>query len=494
MLGGGASLVVASLSSGPAGADTTLGGFTVTALAEAETAQYEQPNLPLPSDPSLEFDAGYAATSDNYGPTGNAVASTLYPGQVIANAGPELSLLVPGIPVPPAPVWPIEAVSDYPQTPNSASTDQAGVNMDAVSTADSNTATATLGDDAPAAGSPGSQTGGTASSSSGNPLGSSSSIIGIAGLSGTSSSSAPGATAVATATSSVSGISLLDGFVTIGGVTTTAEASSDGTTGTVTGSTVLSNVNIAGESVTIDSGGIHAASEKALGAVPIAALNTILNELGITLSLTSPTDVVSGASASRTLDGLKIAINLDTLDTAANKFASLLPASLTSKLPIPLPNQQLLSLNLATVQVSSDASPSFSDTSSAGTADAGTGASTGSFTSPSSTGSGDDLGGTGDTGSGLGSATTPSGSTSGTTPGATSPTSEPTSAVTPVFKGIGAGLILLGLAAAAALAYGYKRVDDVSELVGPACADGDPLSDRFSDAGGPMTNEADFGP
>ena len=114
---GGSGLLAAAFSAGPAGADSTLGGFTVTSLAEAVTAQYEQPNFPLPATPSLEFDEGYAATSDNFGPSGTATASSLYPGQVVANAGPELALLVPGAPLPPAPVWPVEATSEYPQTP-----------------------------------------------------------------------------------------------------------------------------------------------------------------------------------------------------------------------------------------------------------------------------------------------------------------------------------------------------------------------------------------
>ena len=92
----------------------------MTALAEAVTAQYEQPNFPLPATPSLEFDEGYASTTDNYGPSGTATASSLYPGQVVANAGPELALLVPGAPLPPAPVWPVQATSEYPQTPNRA--------------------------------------------------------------------------------------------------------------------------------------------------------------------------------------------------------------------------------------------------------------------------------------------------------------------------------------------------------------------------------------
>jgi hypothetical protein len=42
---------------------------------------------------------------------------------------------------------------------------------------------------------------------------------------------------------------------------------------------------------------------------------------------------------------------------------------------------------------------------------------------------------------------------------------------------------LLGVLAALALAYAYKRADDASELLGTACADGDPLGSRFSDDG-----------
>ena len=62
-----------------------------------------------------------------------------------------------------------------------------------------------------------------------------------------------------------------------------------------------------------------------------------------------------------------------------------------------------------------------------------------------------------------------------------------------MFKGIGMGLVLLGLAAAAALAYAYKRVDDVSEMVGPACTDGDPLGVLFTDTDDLDTHAGDFG-
>jgi hypothetical protein len=509
LLGGGTALGVGALVGGPAAADTTLGGFTVSALAEGSTAQYEQPNFPVPSTPSLEFDEGYASTSDNYGPTGSAVASTLYPGQVVANAGPQLALLVPGAPLPPAPVWPVDAISSYPSSPNTASQDQPGVNMDAASTANANTATASIGDNAPASGTSGSPgpsgapgtgagslpktpdatsvmgalsslAGGSSGSSGGNPLGPASSLMGIGFSSGTSSSGASGATATATGTATDTGISILGGLITIGGVTSTAKATSDGTTGSVTGSTVLTNVSVAGEAVTIDGSGIHAAGQSP-PAVPISSLDSILSQLGIGLSLTNPTDTVNGSSASRTLDGLKISIDLTTLDNAANQAAAALPSSLTSNLPLAVPNKQLLTLDLGTVTVSSAAAPGFNAPSgNSGSSGAGT---AGNGGTPGSPGTESSLGTTGNTGAVPASTA----GTSGNSPGGNSSTtagkdsSQPASAITPIFTGIGAGFVLLGLLAATALAYGYKRVDDATELVGPVCADGDPLSARFLD-------------
>jgi hypothetical protein len=490
LVGGGSGLLAAAFSDVPAAADSPLGGFTVSSLAEAVTAQYEQPNFPLPATPSLEFDEGYATTTDNYGPTGSALASTLYPGQVVANAGPQLALLVPGVPLPPAPVWPVQAVSNYPSTPSTpstASTDQPGITMDSTSSANGNTASATLGDGAPTAGANGADPSSAAPSGSGNPFASASPFIGIGGLSATSSSNTPQASAEAQATATVTGISILAGFIEIGSVTSTATATSDGTTGKVTGSTVVQNVDIAGEQVTVGANGITAVGQSSPTGLPIAALNTLLNELGITMSVNNATDTVQGPSAKRVLDGLKISVNLQTLDDAANKFASLFPPSLTSQLPVAIPNDQILTLDLGALAVSSTASPPF--TANSGNSGAGgSSASTAPFSSASTS-----AGSTGFSGnSGGGSSFSPTGGTgTGTATGTSSPgtgttqptTGEPLSTLTGAsFKGIGALLVLLGLLAAGSLAYLYKRADDASELVGSACADGDPLAERFADA------------
>jgi hypothetical protein len=281
---------------------------------------------------------------------------------------------------------------------------------------------------------------------------------------------------------------MLGGLITIGSVTSTATATSDGTTGTLTGSTLVQNMVIGGEPVTVGATGIAAAGQSSPLSLPISSINTLLNELGISIAVNNATDKVSGPSASRTLDGLKFTIDLKTLDAAANTFASLLPASFTSQLPVALPNDQQLTLDLATVQVSSTASPAYvagnSGNTGAAAAPATTSSSPSVVTSPSVTGNsgGGTFAGSAGSGSSFSSPST-SGSTTPTTTGSTTP---PVTAAAPAaltgatFKGIGAALILLGLLAAGALAYAYKRTDDASELLGTTCAHGDPLMERFA--------------
>ena len=177
-------------------------------------------------------------------------------------------------------------------------------------------------------------------------------------------------------------------------------------------------------------------------------------------------------------------LNLNTLDAAANKFASLLPAKVISQLPVAIPDEQQVTFYFGRIQVSSTAAPSYlaSNSGSTGAAAASSSSTAGStsgntgnsFTGSTGTGGSSFAGNTGSAGS------SPSGST-GAGGGSGSPTVSPqTSTVGATFKGVGAALILLGLLAAAALAYLYKRADDMTEALGTNCADGDPLMERFT--------------
>ncbi len=145
------------------------------------------------------------------------------------------------------------------------------------------------------------------------------------------------------------------------------------------------------------------------------------------------------------------------------------------------------------MQVSSTASPSFVASNSGSTgAAASSSTSTGAST-------------TGNTGKqlhrqhrGLGTGSSFAGNTGsgGSSPGGQhrhrlAAVSPQTSTVGATFKGIGAALILLGLLAAAALAYLYKRADDMTEPSAPPVRTGTPswsasraTPDELSDFGG----------
>jgi hypothetical protein len=252
---------------------------------------------------------------------------------------------------------------------------------------------------------------------------------------------------------------------------------------------VVSNVAIGDTPVTISSSGISPAGSSTVGATAVAAANAILSDLGISFSVTNPTDVITGASASRTLDGLKIIINLTTLDQGASKLASILPASVTSNLPLPLPNAQVLTLDLGTVSVASDASPAFVASIQPSTAAPVTGNSgnSGSAGTPGNSTLGSSTSGnSGNSGSGSlgGSGGAGSGGSGGAGTGSVA-TIQPTSATSAVFGGIGLTLILLGLAAAAAMAYGYRRIDDLTELEGMDCVYADPQTNFTGGAPAP---------
>ena len=459
---------------GPAGADTTLGGFTVTADASGLTASYEQPNLPLPANPSAEVDVGYTATADNVGPSGSALASSLYPGQVVANAGPELGEFLPGVPLPAAPVWPVQATSTCPQGPDASLDPTPGVTMDAACTSTANTATATFGSpgattEAPVAGDGSAPSLGLTSlpslptlpslgsSTDGDPAALTGALLSVDGLSSTSSSGASGPTA----------------------------------TGTVSGTSVVHQVVVADQPVTVDGSGVHAAGSSAPLAAALPQAQSALTQAGITLTVTDPTDVTQGPQASRRFDGLRIEVNLTTLDKDAAPLSALIPASVLAELPVPLPDAQIIVLDVGWVDVASDAAPAYVDGSSDGSsATAGDGAvgalagggGTGDLSDGSTDGTFGDTTGAGDAGSpGFGgtdgtpgtaaSPGTGGGSGSGT-PGTSLPAAT-ASASLPFFRGIGGGLLAAGLLAAAAVGFAYLRAQSALETAGgPTCAAG----------------------
>jgi hypothetical protein len=100
---------------------------------------------------------------------------------------------------------------------------------------------------------------------------------------------------VVDATSIVHNISLGGGAITIDSVKSVAHAVSDTVTGTGTAQTTVNGMKVAGVPVTVDSSGIHVASQSG-PLPPTDQLNTALAQSGFRIYVAKPTKTVKGAA------------------------------------------------------------------------------------------------------------------------------------------------------------------------------------------------------
>jgi hypothetical protein len=472
-----AGLVLAA--AGPAWADSStggtstangqsnLGGWTLSSSAAGLSVFYEQPNFPVPANPTLEFNLGYSTASFSSGPIAESNGSAVWPGSVIAGGGSQLPLLVdPYIQDPTSPIapnfagtpfepvftaiqqayggtpiastleqalpnpgaWPVQAQSAYPGGPATASNNNGPFVMSSSSDQSSSKASSSVG-----------MVGGQASQSA---LPAGMLVVQTVGSNVSDTVDNMG-NAVSAATSTVHGIDFAGGIIHIGSVSSTATSTSDGNQAKVTGSSSVAGMTVAGQPVTVDSNGVHVPATPAqnpLGQL-LPSVSQVLSTAGITIALTNPVDNVAGASGKRTLHGLTITIDLSQYDQNLSKLISMLPSQLTSQLshlPGWPPYKQSVTIDVGWVTVGSAASPPF--TLSLGNLDNGAGSGVLSGLSPSE-----------------GSGFSPTATSSPTTPTTNAlPVVPSTVTATPteplaLFKGVGTGLIVLGALLAALL-------------------------------------------
>ena len=435
----GAAVASIALGAVPAGADSSssagqvqLGGYNIAATASGLSVFYEQPNFPIPATPSLEMNLGYSNATYDSGPVATGNGSAFWPGPVIAGGASQLPLLLNPYLEKYAPqlqstvdnilptniTYPVDALCNFPQTPNTASNNNGPLSMDS-----------TCGQSGVQASSAVGQVGGTAAQSA-LPAG----MLSIQAIASDVQTGLDAAgNAVSTATSTLHGVSIGGGLIQIGTITSTATSTSDGNQAKVTGTSSIAGASILGEPVSIDSSGVHVTGQNAglLGSL-LPSVNQALSTLGITITLNNPIDTLDGASGIRQLDGLNVDINFSTFDQGYQTLYAALPSQLKNvliQLPIPTPYKQDLTLDLGWVNVNSAASPAFNVD--LGGLDLGAGTSTTAADNGLlPTGSIASLGNT--TGSG------PSGSS-------TAPASQPLASAPSLFKGLGGGLIALGV-------------------------------------------------
>ncbi len=251
-----------------AGAEGLL-GYDMTADARGAQVFTVVPDSQL--QPELNIPQASAAQQSG---TGYGLASSAWPGAIVANGGTLLGILIPGFPPEVAAllVYPVRAEARTGQDPPTTSYDAPGIIMR--SRADDTSAEA----EARAQGVsvlPGS----------------------FGAIKTTASTRATANTAVSTARSEIQNLDLA-GVLKISQIVSTAKATSDGEKGSGTASTVITGATVMGQGVTIDETGLHFGDTNTpVDAVIQQVAKQALDAAGIKVTLGPATKELQGASA-----------------------------------------------------------------------------------------------------------------------------------------------------------------------------------------------------
>ena len=293
-----------------------------------------------------------------------------------------------------------------------------------------------------------------------------SSVLGFSSARGSSTASAS-STAKAAASSDLHDVSIL-GLIDIGSITSTANATSDGATGTGSAVTHVSGVTVLGQTASIGSDGLVLPNfANSLGPItgPLVqnAISQVISGLGVTVTEFPAKEAAAGSGYTATSGGVSVRIDPPSsaaplLEQAASQLAPLFPsqAAIIPTLPGILQGYTM-TITLGRAAASANASPAFtvpflpppvttppvtvpttvpvSNSSGGGTVPVSAG-------SPAATGSEPSL---------SPPTTAPSG-------GASSSVPAPPAALISVSQPLGAGPVVLGVAAAGLLGFGLWRL------------------------------------
>ncbi len=277
------------------GAPADFSGYELGAKATGALFAFDSPSLGVPAKPTGELNIAFSETTLRSGPTGYAIGSIAWPGQVVAalpaflqkeievQSGQDFPFEVPN--------YPVRAESFYPQGPFSQSTQTGTAAMRSSAREQNTDASSHINAFAfPGIGGIGTQT--SLASSGFDPSG-----------------------VVSMAESAANDINFFGGIIKVDSVVSRLTARSDGEKATLAGTTTIAGAEIQGMGVTIDPNGVHAGDQEGPdSAAAQQAVNQVLNQLGASLELAKPVDSISGAQGSRALGGLILRVKSSTLE------------------------------------------------------------------------------------------------------------------------------------------------------------------------------------
>jgi hypothetical protein len=214
------------------------------------------------------------ASAQQQSGTGYALASSAWPGAIVANGGTLLGILIPGFPPEVAAllVYPVRAEARTGQDPPTTTYDVPGLTM------------RSRADD-------------TSSEAEARASGISVLPGSFGAISTRASTRATATAAVSTARSEVENLDVA-GVLKIDNIVSTARATSDGAKGTGTAGTVITGATVMGQGVTIDENGLHfGETNTPVDAVFQQVAKQALDSAGIKVTLGPATSELKGASA-----------------------------------------------------------------------------------------------------------------------------------------------------------------------------------------------------
>lgn len=326
--------VVTLMWPGPSGArtDTSLGGYSGVAMAQAVRIQIYEPVIPIPATPQVDGGIGYAKASTDTGPVSRGTASYLWPGDVV---GDGFGALVGSDKA----QYPVQVNSRYPATQEAPQHNTAqltkGNGMTTSSNGFTTRATVTgLGVTGPdtdllsgvgqgLSNLPG--LGGKSSAAPAKlpaaPVPVGKLLAGLATLQNVKSVSsvAVGQKSVtSSAQTYLSEVKLLGGLITIDGMKATSTTVSDGKKATTRGSIDAGVIKVAGLDLGVDGTGLRLGGGSGkLPEIP-DAVTKLLDKIGVSVSFAPSTHSVDGANGSFASSALVLSIDTMPLKTALN--------------------------------------------------------------------------------------------------------------------------------------------------------------------------------